>query len=57
MRTVTHDVGTRPDGIRIVRNYFIHDDNTNYLVQAHSYFTKQERKEARLNHKLNIPKQ
>ena len=41
-------------GTMLVRRYFINDDNTNYLVKAQSYFTKDEKKLAKLNHKLNL---
>lgn len=42
--------GTRLNGTKIVRNFFINDDNTNYLAKAQSYFTKQEKKVAKLNY-------
>ncbi len=56
MKKVTHEVGLRPDGIPIVRNFFIYTDTTNYMVKAHSYFSKRERKEAKLSHKMNLVK-
>ena len=48
---ISHEIERRADGTRIVRNYFINNDKTNYLVQAQSYFTKHEKKLAKLNHK------
>jgi hypothetical protein len=48
---VTHEIERKKDGTRIVRNFFFNDDKTNYMMQAHSYFTKQERKAAKLSHK------
>jgi hypothetical protein len=56
MRQVKHVVGTTViDGrpYEIVRNYFINDDKKNYLKQAQSYFTKDEKKIAKANYKLN----
>lgn len=48
---VTHVLEERRDGIKIVRNFFFNTDKTNYLVKAHSYFTKDEKKQAKLNNK------
>ena len=50
-RFETRVLGTRADGTKIVRNSFINDDNTNYLVKAQSYFTKEEKKMAKHNYK------
>lgn len=55
-RLVTHEIERRHDGTKIVRNYFINDDTTNYLTQAQSYFTKDEKKIAKANHKNQIKK-
>ena len=52
-RSFTRELGRRFDDTKIVRHYFINDDKTNYLTKAHSYFTKAERKIAKLNHKAN----
>jgi len=51
-RFETKEIGVRADGTRIVRNSFINDDKTNYLIKAQSYFSKEEKKEAKLNYKL-----
>ena len=51
-RFETVEIGVRLNGTKIVRNYFINDDYTNYLVKAQSYFTKEERKEAKRRHRL-----
>lgn len=51
-RFETKEIGRRLDGTKIVRNYFINDDNTNYLTKAQSYFTKEQKKVAKLNYKL-----
>jgi len=50
---VSHEIGRKPDETKIVRNFFFNDDKTNYLVKAQSYFTKDEKKQAKLNHKNN----
>lgn len=49
---VTHVIETKKDGSKIVRNFFFNSDKTNYLVKAQSYFTKDEKKQAKLTHKL-----
>lgn len=38
--------------VEINRNYFLYEDNINYLEKAQSYFTKDEKKQAKLNYKL-----
>ena len=48
------EIGRRLDGSKIVRNSFMNDDDTNYLVKAQSYFTKLEKKQAKLSHKQTI---
>ncbi len=50
---VTHEIGRKSDGTRIVRNFFFNNDKTNYLVQAQSYFTKHEKKVAKLKYKAS----
>jgi hypothetical protein len=50
---VTHEIGQKKDGTKIVRNFFFNDDKTNYLVKAQSYFTKEEKKKAKLNFKIS----
>lgn len=52
-KLVTHIIETRDGGKKIVRNFFFNEDNTNYLVKAQSYFTKHEKKVAKLKHKNN----
>jgi hypothetical protein len=53
---VSHLLETKKDGSKIVRNFFFNEDKTNYLVKAQSYFTKDEKKQARLNYKKNYEK-
>jgi hypothetical protein len=48
---VTHVIEVKNNGSEIVRNYFFNNDKTNWLVKAQSYFTKHEKKVAKLNHK------
>ena len=48
---VTHVIGRRTDGINLVRNFFYNNDKTNYMALAHSYFSKEEKKVAKLNYK------
>ena len=48
---VSHLIETKKDGSKIVRNFFFNPDKTNYLVKAQSYFTKDEKKQAKLNYK------
>lgn len=48
---VSHVIETRKDGSKTVRNFFFNEDKTNWLVKAQSYFTKDEKKQAKLNYK------
>ena len=48
---VTQKKKKKKDGSRIVRNFFFNDDKTNWLVKAQSYFTKDQKKQAKLQHK------
>jgi len=50
-KLITHVLEERGNGTKIVRNYFINQDNTNYMTLAHSYFSKLDRKIAKLNAK------
>lgn len=50
---ITHEIERKRDGGKIVRNFFINSDKTNYMSLAHSYFTKDERKQAKIKHKLS----
>ena len=47
---VSHLIETKKDGSKTVRNFFFNDDKTNWLVKSQSYFTKDEKKQAKLNH-------
>lgn len=48
---ITHEIERKRDGSKIVRNYFINNDKTNYMKLAHSYYTKDQKKQAKLNYK------
>ena len=48
---ITQEIERKKDGTRIVRNFFFNNDKTNWLVKAQSYFTKDEKKQAKLNYK------
>jgi len=51
---VTHEIETKKNGAKIVRNFFFNDDKTNYLVKAQSYFSKEEKKRAKQLYKKDI---
>jgi len=48
---ITHEIERKKNGNAIVRNFFFNNDKTNWLVKSQSYFTKDEKKQAKLNHK------
>ena len=48
---VTHEIGRKKDGSRIVKNFFFNNDKTNYMNLANSYFTREERKKAKATYK------
>jgi hypothetical protein len=48
---VSHEIGRKKDGTKIVKNFFFNDDKTNYMTLAHSYFAKHEKKVAKLQYK------
>ena len=50
---VSHEIERKKDGTKIVRNFFFNNDKTNYLTKAQSYFSKDEKKQAKLNQKIN----
>lgn len=50
---VTHILEQKANGSKIVRNFFFNNDKTNWLVKAQSYFTKHEKKVAKLQYKAN----
>jgi hypothetical protein len=48
------EVGRTNDGLPLYRHRFINSVTVDYMAKAHSYFTKEEKKLAKLNHKANI---
>ena len=50
---VTHVLEQKANGTKVVRNFFFNNDKTNWLVKAQSYFTKHEKKVAKLQYKAN----
>lgn len=53
-KLITHEIEQKRNGVKIVRNFFINTDKTNYLTLAHSHFSKLDRKIAKLNYKANL---
>lgn len=51
MKTITHEIEIRKDGIRIVRNFFVHPKAIDWFGEISKDFTKDQRKQARLQHK------
>ena len=50
-RTVIEEIGRRDNGSLIKRILLINDDKTNYLTKAQSYFTRDQKKAAKLSYK------
>ena len=53
---ISSEIGTRSNGTKIVRNYFVNETEVNLLVNAQSYFTQHEKKLAKIEYKLNKEK-
>ena len=51
MKFVSHEIGLKKDGKKIVRNFFIYDKAKSYFVELSKEFTKDEKKQAKLNYK------
>ena len=54
MQKITHILEEKRDGIKVVRNFFLYPNEGSILKRAQSYFTKSEKKEAKLNHRLSL---
>ena len=60
MKFVSHEIETKKDGRKIVRNFFIYDKAKSYFVELSKEFTKDQRKEILLgidiqtNHIYNL---
>ena len=53
MELITHILETR-NGINIVKNMFVYPNEGNILENSQSYFSKSQKKEAKLNYKLSL---
>ena len=53
MEVITHVLEDKGNGTKIVKNFFLYPNQGNIMAKAHSYFTKHERKIAKLNYKAN----
>ena len=56
MKEVTRVIDTRTVNgklTNIVRNFFIYESEGNVMSNAHKYFSKDEKKQAKLNYKLS----
>jgi hypothetical protein len=56
MREINREVDTKVvEGklVRIFRNYFIYEKTENLMAKAHAYFTRDQKKQAKLQYKLN----
>lgn len=51
MIKITTEVGKTLSGRPLYRHQLFYNDNTNYLVKAQSYFTKAEKKAAKIKNK------
>ena len=54
MQTITHILEEKRDGSKLVKNFFLYPNEGNILAKAQSYFTKSEKKEAKLNHRISL---
>ena len=53
-RTIVNEIGTgNIDGKAYIKKkiLLVNDDNTNYIKKAQSYFTKEQKKVAKIEHK------
>jgi len=57
MQTITHILEEKRDGSKLVKNFFLYPNEGNILAKAQSYFSKSEKKEAKLvNHPIAFAK-
>jgi len=54
MQTITHILEEKRDGSKLVKNFFLYPNEGNILAKAQSYFSKSEKKEAKLNHRISL---
>lgn len=53
---ISTEIGTRPNGTKIVRNHFINETKINLLTNAQHHFTAQEKAIAKNEYKANKQK-
>lgn len=53
---ISNEIGQRPNGTKIVKNYFMNDTGINLLVNAQHHFTAHEKKVAKLQYKSSKEK-
>jgi len=51
MEIITHVLEEKRNGEKLVKNFFLYENEGNILSRANSYFIKHEKKIAKLNHK------
>jgi hypothetical protein len=56
MESITHILETR-NGINIVRNFFVYPNEGNIREKANSFFTKDQKKAAKINYKNSMKNQ
>ena len=53
MEIITHVLEEKRNGEKLVKNFFLYENEGNILARAQSYFSKHEKKVAKLNYKSN----
>lgn len=54
MKFVSHEIETKKNGQKIVRNFFIYDKAISYIKEVSKEFSKDEKKQAKLNYKVAL---
>jgi len=54
MEQITHVLEEKRDGTKVVRNFFLCGKKQNVLSKSNSYFTRLEKKVAKLNYKQSL---
>jgi hypothetical protein len=54
MEVITHVLEDKGNGTKIVKNFFLYPNEGNIMAKAHLYFTKDQKKTAKLNYKEKI---
>ena len=53
MKHIMYVLEEKRDKTKIVKNFFLYENQGNILKKAQSYFTRDEKKQAKLNNKLS----